>query len=203
MPESDVSDGNQTTTDSNSVSSAVAAREAFIGWQCRIRQHAMRNDGGRPSQGMSPRVLGMDGSVLMERMVTLIVPRQPFESTAFFKHQVRRSNDPGEILEKGLSYLQSAHFQVATGFCDELTALFPAESRTAAMMLEAPGCKLEFSQFNQEFRMNCSLRALANESDLYQATLWHNRMFNRELPDGVVVLGIQPDWDVAEVTVPV
>src|SRR5262245_24708716 len=32
-------------------------REDFLAWQCRIRQIAMRQDGGRPSPGMRPRVL--------------------------------------------------------------------------------------------------------------------------------------------------
>jgi len=174
--------------------SGTGARDLFIGWQCRVRQHAMRNNAGCPSPGMSPRVLTSDGIMLLESMVTLIVPRHPFESTEFFKHQVRRSNDRREVMEKGLTYLQSTHFQVSTGFCDVLTAVFPARSRIAATMLEKPACMLEFSQFNQDFRLTCSVRALADDNDLYQATLWHNRLFNRELPDGVTILGFQPDW---------
>ena len=79
----------------NSLRAAPAAdiRDAFIGWQCRVRQQAMRNDQGRPSQGMTPRVSNEAGEVVTERMITLIVPRHPFESTTFFKHQVRKTND--------------------------------------------------------------------------------------------------------------
>jgi len=31
-------------------------RDQFVGWQCRLRQLAVRQDGGRPSAGMKPRV---------------------------------------------------------------------------------------------------------------------------------------------------
>ena len=36
-------------------------RDHFLAWQCRIRQIAMRQDGGRPSPGMRPRVLNTAG----------------------------------------------------------------------------------------------------------------------------------------------
>ena len=36
---------------------AQALRDEFIGWQCRIRQIAVREGGGRPSSGMRPRVV--------------------------------------------------------------------------------------------------------------------------------------------------
>lgn len=177
-------------------------REMFVGWQCRIRQMAMRNDGGKPSSGMMPRVSDQADRVLMERMVTLLVPLQPYESTEFFKHQVRRSNDRREILEKGLTYLQATHFQTGTGFRDELTAVFPQSSRISAEMVSAPLCVLEFAQFSQQFRLVCRVRELNDTSGPYQATLWHNRLFNPELPDGVSVLGFQPDWSVSTATSP-
>lgn len=34
---------------------AKTLRDDFIAWQCRIRQIAMRQDGGRPSPGMRDR----------------------------------------------------------------------------------------------------------------------------------------------------
>ncbi len=36
-------------------------RDNFLGWQCRIRQHAMRRDGGRPCAGMRPRAMAAPG----------------------------------------------------------------------------------------------------------------------------------------------
>ena len=37
-------------------------RDRFLAWQCLIRQTAMREQGGRPSPGMRPRVLDTSGS---------------------------------------------------------------------------------------------------------------------------------------------
>ena len=47
--------------DAMSKSSVRALRDHFLAWQCRIRQIAMRQDGGRPSPGMRPRVLDAIG----------------------------------------------------------------------------------------------------------------------------------------------
>ncbi len=38
-------------------------RDHFLAWQCRIRQMAMREQGGRPSPGMRPRVLTVAGRI--------------------------------------------------------------------------------------------------------------------------------------------
>ena len=40
---------------------ALALRREFIGWQCRLRQMAARESGGRPSSGMRPRVIDPRG----------------------------------------------------------------------------------------------------------------------------------------------
>ena len=65
------------TGGTNNVVLTRAAAEAlcreFIGWQCRLRQLAAREDGGRPSTGMRPRVLAEDGREISPGMVALIV----------------------------------------------------------------------------------------------------------------------------------
>ena len=35
----------------------AAIRNAFLGWQCRLRQRAMRNSEGRPGSGMRPNLI--------------------------------------------------------------------------------------------------------------------------------------------------
>ena len=40
---------------------AAALRREFLGWQCRLRQMAARESGGRPSSGMRPRVTTREG----------------------------------------------------------------------------------------------------------------------------------------------
>ena len=44
----------------------ILIRDAFLGWQCRIRQMAVREHAGYPLPGMRPRLRGPDGRVLAE-----------------------------------------------------------------------------------------------------------------------------------------
>jgi hypothetical protein len=53
---------------------AQKLRDDFLGWQCRIRQIAMRQDSGRPSPGMRPRVLDTAGREIAPALTVLIVP---------------------------------------------------------------------------------------------------------------------------------
>ena len=114
-------------------------RRQFLGWQCRLRQIAMREDGGRPSEGMRPKVLSPDGRTLSEGTVVLLVRTDPAESSDFFEFQVRKNHDPNEVYQKGLTFLQSTHYHRANRFSDEMTALFLPESRLAALLAELRG----------------------------------------------------------------
>ena len=51
-----------------------ALRRGFLGWQCRIRQHAMRDGDGRPSDGMRPAVVLAGEERPSARIIVLIVP---------------------------------------------------------------------------------------------------------------------------------
>ena len=169
-------------------------RDHFLTWQCRIRQESMRADGGRPGAGMRPRVLTKDGETLSEGMTVLLVPKKSRESTEFFRFQVQKTNDPAQVYEKGLQFLQGTHFQKSKKFRDELTALFPANSSVATKLIEGGECILEFNQFSQSYRMLCAVREFSRDQASWQATYWHNRMFNPGLTDDSRVLGLKPDW---------
>lgn len=172
--------------------------QRFFAWQCRLRQIAMREDEGRPSQGMGAKVVDNSGNVLSERMVTLITRNSPQESTEFFKFQVQKHHDPQDVYKKGLTYLQATHYHRANEFCDELTALFAPSSNVAKTILISGICSLIFEQFSQKFTITCQVRRLENDLHIFQATLWHNRLFNRNLSDDVIVLGFKPCWQNAE-----
>ena len=75
-----------------------------------------------------------------------------------------------------------------------MTALFGAASPVAARLLSHGRCVLEFEQYAQGYRIPCSVAGLAHRHPFYQATYWHNRLFNPHLPDGVQVLSFTPDW---------
>lgn len=158
----------------------------------------MRQDSGRPSPGMQPRVRTMTGRELSSGLTVLIVPNEPAESTAFFRFQVQKSRDPREIYEKGLAFLQADHFQLPKEFSDTLTSVLPAGSSLAAALIAEGTCLLEFDQFRQFFRLPCAVFRLDNTDPAYEATIWHNRLFNPALPDDVEVLAFRPDWTSTE-----
>ncbi len=169
----------------------------FLTWQCRIRQIAMREDGGRPSPGMCPRVLTADGEELASNIVVLLIRESPAESTEFLKFQVKKHNSPEDIYNKALTFLQSTHYHRAIEFSDEMTGLFAASSPLVERLLIEGKCVLAFEQFGQKYSLPCRIRQLDPNEPSFQATIWHNRVFNPNLGDDVAIVGFQPDWDEA------
>lgn len=168
--------------------------ESFLEWQCRLRQIAARRDGGRPSAGMRPRLLAVDGREIAAAATVLIVPREPEESTGFLRHQVRRTRDPRLVYESGLAYLQATHFQEPAGFAEVLTALFPAGSPVARSLLADGRCLMRFAQYGQSYALPATVARLAPESAFWQHTYWHNSIFNPGIPRDAQVLAFAPDW---------
>jgi hypothetical protein len=166
----------------------------FLGWQCRIRQMAVREFGDRPMPATRPRVSTKSGRVLMPAMAVLLVPQEPSASTAFFKFQVQKTNEPEEVREAALRYLGADYFQLPELFSDEMTAVFGAGSPTVANFLEAKVVLLEFEQYSQSFRMLCKTCRLHSGEPARQSSFWQARLFNPNLPKDAEVLGFKPDW---------
>ena len=177
-------------------------RDHFLGWQCRIRQIAVRQDGGRPSPAMRPRVLDGDGREFSPALTVVMVKRDPRDSTAFFRFQVRKSSDPRIVYERGLAFLQSDYFQQPQDFSDILTAVLPAGSGLASALAGRGSAFLAFEQFRQAYVIECAVTELPRTSAAREATIWHNRIFNPELPDDVHVLAFTPDWTTARADPP-
>ncbi len=178
---------------------AEALRDRFIGWQCRLRQMAVREAGGKPSAGMRPQVLSPVGDELAAAITVLIVPADPGDSVQLFRYQVLRTEDPVERYDKGLEFLAANYFQQPREFSDVMTALFAANSELADQLLKLGQCRLIFAQYNQSYRVPCSVVQFAQDDPHFQATFWHNRLYNPNLPAGVRVLGFEPDWRHASV----
>ncbi len=157
----------------------------------------MRQDGGRPSPGMRPRVLDAAGRELAPALTVLIVPRDPAESTAFFRFQVMKIADPRDLYERALSYLQADYFQRPETFSDRLTAVLPASSRLAA---GADGARALRPRLRSVLRKPtaCPARcaALKPGDAARDATIWHNRLFNPALPDDVLVARLQAGLEI-------
>ncbi|MGH6886141.1 MAG: hypothetical protein ACREGK_08710 [Geminicoccales bacterium] len=169
-------------------------RGDFLGWQCRIRQLSVRQGGGRPTSGMRPRILTAYGDALSPGIVVLIVELESTDSTALFRHQYLRTNDPIERYDKVLEILAGSYFQQPARFSDVLTASFGPESTIVPRLLHHGSCVLAFEQYAQAYRLPCKVAELASDDDLYQATYWHNRMFNPSMPPGIRILAFTPDW---------
>jgi len=177
---------------------AAALRDHFLGWQCRLRQFAVRRGEGRPSQGMRPLVLREDGRALALAVTTLIHPRDPAQATDAFRHIVRRTLDPQARYRNALRLLSASHFQRPREFSDVLTALFAAGSPLAAALSSGGRCVLDFREHRQSYRLPCAVVPLAPEAPAWQATYWHNAMFNPDIPGELAVLAFAPDWGAAE-----
>jgi hypothetical protein len=174
---------------------AEALSREFIGWQCRVRQLAARQYGGRPLSGMRPRVL--DAAALNELapgITLLIIESDPENSTELFRYEYSKTQDPNERCDRMVEILQGSYFQEPARFTDRMTALFGPGSSLAALLREKRHCLLEFEQYSQGYRVPCSVAQLPERSPSYQATYWHNRMFNPNQPAGVEILSFCPDW---------
>jgi hypothetical protein len=169
-------------------------RDKFLAWQCRVRQIAMREDGGRPSPGMRPRLLDEEGAELAPALTVLLLPKAPEESTAFFRFQVMKYSDPRETYERALAYLQADYFQEPKAFSDRLLAALPGDAPLAGELVAAGRCILVFAQGRQGYRVPCKVKALKGGDDARAAAIWHNRVFNPALPETVHVLAFEPDW---------
>lgn len=179
----------------------IALRDHFLGWQCRLRQMAVRDGGGRPTTGMRP-TLVLPGGKTAE-VTVLIVQRAPEETTAQFRHLVRKTQDPAERYKNALKHLAAAYYQYPRDFSDELTALFGPRSDLAEGLLARGRCTLRFEQYSQGYLLPCAVRAMADNEPAFLATYWHNSLFNPNIPADVRVLGFQPDWAEAEADPPI
>ncbi len=171
-----------------------AMRDHFLGWQCRVRQYAMRETGGRPSEGMRPWVTPAGREDTLGRITVLLNKLEPEESTTQFQHMYRRTQDPLMRLEDVMKTLQGTFYQKSRGFSDTITALFGPGSEAAALLVHIGEAKLDFREGRQSYLLPCAVRQLAESDPYWQATYWHNALFNPNLPGGVKILAFLPDW---------
>ena len=171
----------------------AALRDHFLGWQCRVRQYAVRHAGGRPTSGMRPTVTLPDGGVFGP-MTVLLIKAEPEETTAQFRHLARKTHDPADRYAGALSVLAAAYYQRPREFSDAMTALFGPSSEIVRRLLAAGRCELDFEQYNQRYHIPCAVRRLGEHDPAYRATYWHNSLFNPNLPGGVQILAFRPDW---------
>ncbi len=173
-------------------------RDHFLGWQCKVRQLAVREAVGRPSAAMRPRAALEDGTVVAEALTVLILHHDPAADADMFRHMVRRTQDPRLRHEAAIKMLSSVYYQYPGEFSDVLSALFAADSPIAEALYAAGRCRLTFEQFSQLYRLPCRIAGVDRETPAWRATYWHNHAFNPSLPGSVRILAFTPDWNAAE-----
>lgn len=171
-----------------------ALQQEFIGWQCRIRQMAVRNYDGMPMPAMRPRVSSRKGEVLSVATTLLLVPEEAGPSLAFLRFQLQKTPDHKQARAAVVGYLAGEFYQLPELFSDEMTAVFTAGSELAAGMLKRKEVLLDFEQYSQSYRMFAKVRKLALREEARDFSLWHARAFNPNIPADSLVLGFRPDW---------
>ena len=169
-------------------------KQAFLKWQCRVRQMAMRDSFGRPDAAITPAVI-LEGSDTPLGHVITILNRVPGCSvTPELLHMARQTNDPGQRRDKALQFLSSSYYQKPDQFSDLLTATFPPASPGAARIRAANSCHLVFDAYAQQFDLRCKVWKLVARNPAHRATIAHNQLFNPDILPDTIVLGFEPDW---------
>ena len=166
--------------------------QRFTAWQCRLRKQCVRELGGKPSVGMSAGIYSISGGDEQSRLSFLIVRKDSAARTDEFRHLVRKTPDSREWAKGGLRILSELHYHETDQFDNRLTALFSLDSTVADALLEAGQCHLKFAEKGVDYGFDFDVESLADESELFQATYWHNRLFNPTLPGQVRILGFTP-----------
>ena len=111
-------------SDSNQKNERLPIQNHFIGWQCRVRQYAMRNGEGRPTSGMRPDVLLEDGKEVASAVTLLLVPDQLQESIGQFRFMALKTQDPQERYKKAVQLLSASFYQNVENFSGLMTGVF-------------------------------------------------------------------------------
>ena len=169
-------------------------RRSFLGWQCRVRQIAMRDHEGRPDDAIMPAVTLPGQDEPLGHVITVLNKVPGRDSVSEMEHMAAKTNDPAQVREAAIRFLSSSYYQEPASFSDILTATFPPDSPGAATIRAAERVQLTYQAYAQRYDLSCKVWKLAPKNPLRRATLAHNRLFNPAMREGTVVLGFEPDW---------
>ena len=169
-------------------------RAAFLKWQCRVRQIAMRELDGRPDDAITPAVYLDGADTPLGHVITVLNKAPGYSVTPEFVHMAKKTNDPAQVRDTAIKFLSATYYQKGAEFSDVLTSTFPPGSEGASTIRRAKSCRLVFEAYNQRFDLACKVWKLAPHNLLHQATMAHNMLFNPGIPPDTVVLGFEPDW---------
>jgi hypothetical protein len=150
-------------------------RKIFLGWQCRVRQMMMRDEGGRPTDAITPSLTLPGSETPMGHIITLMSKLPAYSVTPELTFMAQKTPDTAKWREEALT--------------------FSPHSTGAATIRAADRVTLAFDAYGQRFDLECKVWKLSRRNPLYQATTAHNRLFNPGLHPDTEVLGFEPNWD--------
>ncbi len=169
-------------------------RLSFLKWQCHIRQIAMRQGEGKPSDGMMPELRLAEDGEPMGHIISVMSKSFEYSKTMEIRHMIRKTFDPKARRDSAIKFFGEYYYQKPKEFSDVLTATFPPGSEGVQKILEAGSCWLAFEQYNQSYDLVCRPYRMGDNDPLHQATFWHNMLFNPALPEDTIILGFEVDW---------
>jgi hypothetical protein len=154
----------------------------------------MRGAGGRPSEGMCPRLVDDAGELIASALTVLLARTDSATIAKSFEFQFKCTHDPLDRYERAVTFLSADYYQHPANFSGVMTALVGEGTATLHRLRENRLCILVFRQRNRGFRVPCHAQILAPGDSRFQATYWHNALFNANLPPDVAVVAFEPDW---------
>ena len=167
----------------------------FIGWQCRVREFALRNEEGRPNGGMRPQIALKNGEVVFPAATLLIIPDNPDQTIRQFRFMALKTHDPKERYTKALQLLAAKFYQNAEDFSGAMSGIFSRFSEEVKALEKDQSCIIEFDYQQQAFKIPCHVSASPKNESVHEFTYWHNYLFNPNLSPEVKVLHFKPDWE--------
>ena len=172
----------------------VSLKDEFLKWQCRLRQILVRENGGKPDNSIIPQVHSETGAWISFPVVTVLCRKLQHAVTPEMHHMVKSTNDPFQVREKALRFFSERYYQQPEWFSDTLTATFEENSEKYRDLIQSDTCILRFEAFNKSYTLACKIEWYSTSDYCWQATYWHNLLFNPNLSPNILVVGFKPDW---------
>ena len=166
----------------------------FIGWQCRVRELALRSEEGRPNGGMRPQIALRNGEVVFPAATLLIIPDPPDQTIRQFRFMALKTQDPKERYTKAMQLLAAKFYQNAEDFSGAMSGIFPRSSEDVEKLEKPKFCIMNFDYQQQVFKIPCQVCESTKNESVYEFTYWHNYLSNPNLSPEVTVLHFKPDW---------
>ena len=174
--------------------SDVDIKNTFMKWQCRVRQIIMRKNYGKPDASIMPNVLLNYGKIHLGEIITVLSKDITFSKLPEMKHISKVNFDLSKRREKAIQFFSEYYYQNYKEFSPVLTATFQPDSLGIRKIIKSTVCSLVFDAYNHNFKLDCEVELLKKEDHLYQATWWHNSLFNSNLHPNTLILAFNVNW---------